>query len=402
MNRSPCPIQTGLLTSAYRPLIQADYAPARPRASSVPLLHSVPTGKSPDSAFSEALETKSRAKPPPFYSPLPVFKKVASTPNELLTQDKISNVELLSRSYNERRINDFTRPPRGGDLHTAVTALARARNVILCTGFNVAEGMPETDGPPGLAALGHALHVLGKTVTFVTDRINMPLVRAALQVLDPQVADQVTFDVMDEKDDDAIPRANQILDARQADLVLALELTGRNVDGKRLNMRGVNINEFNSAVDEVMNQANRRKLQTIGVGDGGNEAGMGGAEHVPTAMNGELMQSAIRARHQVFAWNSNLGGIAIAEILLAIGSRKDKSCTGEQLTGMISAVIALGAVDGVTRGRNLNEQVENHLGVTGKTEHTGVDGFDTTTHTVFLDMVKKITRNIPSSSERKI
>src|SRR5215470_17346221 len=65
----------------------------------------------------------------------------------------------------------------------AARALRRARRVLITTGFSVGPGLPETDGPPGAAALGRALRALGAQVIYITDAAALPPLQAALATL---------------------------------------------------------------------------------------------------------------------------------------------------------------------------------------------------------------------------
>src|SRR5439155_583376 len=87
---------------------------------------------------------------------------------------------LLALDPGGRGIAAFFQP--GGAL-AAARALARARSVLIVTGFIVAEGMPETDGPPGAAVLGRALRRLGAGVRYTTDAATLPTLAAALKAL---------------------------------------------------------------------------------------------------------------------------------------------------------------------------------------------------------------------------
>lgn len=69
---------------------------------------------------------------------------------------------------------------RGG-VEAAARVLHDRQNVMLITGFSVAAGMPETDGPPGTALLGRILRQSGKQVTYVVDEANAPVLRATLE-----------------------------------------------------------------------------------------------------------------------------------------------------------------------------------------------------------------------------
>jgi glutamate racemase len=339
---------------------------------------------------------------------------------------QFNNVENLLKSYPERNVGKFFNP---GGLEQGVHALAAAENVMLSTGFNVEEGMPETDGPPGLAALAHALILCGKTVTFVADSKNNELVRDCLAELDKGAAERCKFedfnvrpdaaDVPENAEDQTIDQATKLreaelkaekkaqdlLDQHKPDVFLSLELNGRGDSGYAKNMRGKVITGWNSMSDEVLNQANAKGVTTIAVGDGGNEAGMGGLHNIPNAMDGKPMQARTQAGIQVTSWNSNFGGEALAYGLLAsYGKLRDKEDgngnivagaghTPEQQTAMIQAVLNGGGVDGVTRGKVLNEKSLDSL---GRAVHTGVDGFTSTVHNGMLEVLRNISVSIPA------
>lgn len=317
----------------------------------------------------------------PVFRPRPIGLSCPAFACDVQSRRAIRNIDIACRCYNNRGVFDFDQPQHSGGLYEAVAVLEKAQHVWLSTGFNVAENMPETDGPAGLAALGFSLAACGKKVSFICDSLNLPLVLAALQVLDSQAGEPYTFVVMDEKDDLAPAFARKLFADAPCDACLALELTGRNIHGQRLNMRGVDITGFNAAVDEVMNQANALGIPTIAVGDGGNEAGTGGTANVPLATNGKDMAAAIAAQSQVYAWNSNLGGLALAEILLARQGKSAHAVTATQLTKMVAATMEKGAVDGCTRSNQPGQD-------------SFVDGFGFSTHETFLDMLKRLAQGI--------
>lgn len=292
-------------------------------------------------------------------------------------------LDRLMSSYDGRNLSMFF--VAGGVLNAA-KALESAKHVMLLTGFSVAANMPETDGPPGTAALGHALRELGKIVTYVTDPGNAAIMKAAVGALDSKAAQYgrlLTFDAS--HDGSAVGKANELLDKYKPDAVVAIELPSRAADGSRHNMRGVNIDPFNGPVDEILVQANKReRVTTVGVGDGGNEAGMGGLPGIPKALDGSEMAAKVPAQHPATSWNSNLGGEAIGAVMLARAGKLDKLHTPEQQAGVITATLAAGAVDGVTR-----KKIAGELSDDGKTT-SGVDGFSIQVHGAMLEMLKNI------------
>ncbi|MBB5390538.1 MULTISPECIES: glutamate cyclase domain-containing protein [unclassified Herbaspirillum] len=310
----------------------------------------------------------------------------ASSSGDDHAESKKSNLDALLQCYNNRDLGKFFHP---GGAEDAAKSLESAKKVMLLTGFNVAEGMPETDGPGGTAALAHALNELGTVVTFVTDRENRNVLKAALNVLNPKLAEYAKFKSLPIKSaSDISSIAGQLLRDEMPDSVVAIEVPSRNSDGVQRNMRGDDISSFNSSLDEILLQANKLKITTIGVGDGGNEAGMGGLHGIPKAIDGSEMKAAVPARYPVTAWNSNFGAEAIAAVLLARHGQLEKLHTPEQEVAMINAMLDAGAVDGITRSRIAGEP-----SVDGKA-HTGVDGFAPGVHHAMVTLLKSVVDNM--------
>ena len=272
-----------------------------------------------------------------------------------------------------------------GGVERGALAMNEAQTMAILTGFNVGQvkgsdgvprGLPETDGPVGAVEAGRAARLLGKDVVYVThDQANARLLRATLDAYgEPQGARIVIFDA--EHGPSARTDATALLREFGIDTVFAIELPGRTASGDYLNMRGESIKGFNRPLDEIVLAANdMHGVRTIAVGDGGNEAGMGPLRaDIPRALNGEEMASAVPADHVVTAWNSNLGGKALALEMLRLNDRLDLLPTMGQRENAIHAMLRAGAVDGVTRGSTAGEA----HGI----NRTGVDGFEPRVHEV--------------------
>lgn len=295
---------------------------------------------------------------------------------------KQSCLDAILKCYGNRGIGQFYHP---GGAEKAADSLVAAERVMLLTGFNVAEGMPETDGPGGTAALANALNELGKIVILVTDGTNRPVLEAALNVLNPELATFakfVRFSAVHETGVDS--EAKRLLERETPDAVVAIEVPARNSLGIRRNMRGENINAFNQPLDGLLLEARKANITTIGVGDGGNEAGMGSLIGIPKAADGSEMKSAVCAQYPVTAWNSNFGAEAVAAVLLAKHGQLEKLHTPQQEGAMIEAMLKAGAVDGVTR-----KSVAGAKSDKGDM-NTGVDGFSPNVHEAMIELLKNV------------
>lgn len=240
---------------------------------------------------------------------------------------------------------------RGGAT-AAAHALRRSRRVLLTTGFAVGPGLPETDGPPGTACLGRALRTLGAEVIYVTDAMAVPPLQAALKVLGEPAAVE-TFHVAHGAGGGPAARgaretARRLLAEHRPTHMVAIERPGRARDGEYRSARGRSLTEWNGALDELFLAAPAR-IVTVGVGDGGNEIGMG-AVRARVARAGGLfprIASVVKVKHLVVAGVSNWGAYGIVAELGRLAGRPLLH-TGEEEQAMVQACVDAGAVDGLT------------------------------------------------------
>ncbi len=274
---------------------------------------------------------------------------------------------LLALDPGGRGIGAFFQP--GGALRAAC-ALLEARTVLIVTGFIVADGMPETDGPPGAAVLGRALRGRGARVRYTSDPATLPSLTAALEALG-EPADVFAYP-------DAPDAAATVLARERPTHLVAIERPGRGRGGDYLNARGLSVKQWNRPLDEMFLLARRHgrgvrtgvseprasqtrpptsrsvqaPLATIAVGDGGNEIGMGRVR-ARLAREGRLMAriaSTVPVDHLVVAGVSNWGAYGIVAHLARLTGRPLLHTPADERR-LIEACVAAGAVDGITRRR---------------------------------------------------
>jgi hypothetical protein len=257
-----------------------------------------------------------------------------------------------------RNMTELFAAARGG-LMSAAAALAAVPGgrVGVITGFYVPGGTPpaaETDGPVGAALLVRALAEVGMSCRLLTDEACRSACRAALAGagLDAVPIDAAT---------PGVPPAAAIerWRAEGIALAIAIERCGRSTDGKPRNMRGEDIAADTAALDELFLAG---PWDTIAIGDGGNEIGMGAlpreliARHVA---HGERIACVTPARHLIVAGVSNWGAYALVAALAALREEwRDRllACLDERLDlAILAAAVARGpAVDGVSRRQTLS------------------------------------------------
>jgi D-glutamate cyclase len=98
--------------------------------------------------------------------------------------------------------------------------------------------------------------------------------------------------------------------------LLAVEAVGRATDGRYYSMRGRDITEHTLPVDaDYLTLDPNWGGTTIGIGDGGNEIGMGKIPHetvIKNIPNGDLIHCRVPTDHLIVAGVSNWGAYALA------------------------------------------------------------------------------------------
>jgi hypothetical protein len=167
--------------------------------------------------------------------------------------------------------------------------------VLIGTGWLTREWvsprLAENDGPPGAAAVARALWLARDVTPVVVAEDSIlsalaPVFRASgLSVLTLEEARRtklpggktaaVVLEGFPTDDAEAERAADRLLDDIQPTLCFATERASRAKSGVYHNARGVDISAGQARIDLLFEVAMLRGIPTIGVGDGGNEIGMG-------------------------------------------------------------------------------------------------------------------------------
>jgi hypothetical protein len=272
-----------------------------------------------------------------------------------------------------------------GQLHAAAEELAAsARRVGIVTGFFIPAADPpaaETDGPPGAIVLARALESLGIQTWLITDEPCAPALQAIVAAADFP-ADRVivfpvdcaaTFDQHTGLIPDglthliAIERVGpchtpESLAAQScADAPLLERFTAAvSADhcGCCHNMRGEIIDPCTAPL-HLLFENRRDGLKTIGIGDGGNEIGMGSLpwDDLCRRLSGPhaaWVPCRTATDWTIIAGTSNWGGSALAASTLLLRGGVDvlRPWDREHEERLLRAMVENGpAVDGVTRRR---------------------------------------------------
>ena len=232
------------------------------------------------------------------------------------------------------------------ELMRAASAFAPLRKLAVVSGFYVpAAGAPETDGPGGAAILARAFQREGRVCEIWTDA-------RCIEVL----AECAKAAGCAENTARIAPAS---LKERAPDGIIFVERLGRAADGRYYNFKKQDISEWTAPLDALADEAAGLGIHTIGIGDGGNEAGMGNFyDELCALLPGyAACLSVVRAEFALTADVSNWGAYALTEALSFVWGVRRGIEPGEE-TKMLEAAARAGAADGIS----------------GKCE-TSVDGF---------------------------
>jgi hypothetical protein len=232
----------------------------------------------------------------------------------------------------------------------AVDLLRDAGHIAVISGFFVPQASsPETDGPGGSLVLARALLRAGKNIRVWTDSLCLGAFRACADVLGfPQNLVE-----------DATARN---FDPSGTDLFVYVERLGRALDGKYYNMRGEDISSWTAPFDTFAVNGAR----SIGIGDGGNEVGMGNFTAALSRLMPDYANCLCVVKTDVClpVDVSNWGAYALVSALSSTyGEWLGQSCEEEE--AVLRALARAGVVDGITKknetsvdGMPLEKQLE--------------------------------------------
>jgi hypothetical protein len=205
-----------------------------------------------------------------------------------------------------------------GDFQAACQLLAAdpAPSLGMVTGFFIPTGTPpaaETDGPLGAVFLARALYHLARPSAIDSERHPARAIAAGLAaagVLDNALG--VNLADNGEEPDSVFIESEAFEPGPM--LLLAIERVGPAADGGLYTMRGCDVSRETLPLHVPFAQRDRA-WATIGIGDGGNEIGMGKIPHETIAKNipnGDLIHCRVPTDHLIVAGVSNWGAYALA------------------------------------------------------------------------------------------
>ncbi|WP_215396108.1 DUF4392 domain-containing protein [Rheinheimera oceanensis] len=227
---------------------------------------------------------------------------------------------------------------RPGYILRAARLINQCRGTVLIgTGFPVLDTF-ETDGPVGAIALYQLLMQLGAKPVIVCGDPLYSALKADYQCY------QITVNQYE-----ALPAiASEALAALQPQLVISIERPGFNALQRYANMRGEDISSRCASFDYFLTQA---ACPTIGIGDGGNEIGMGNLYQQVSALN--ITPAVTECDELIVADVSNWAAWGLAAMVSLL--RNENLLASANPLEILQYLSAKGSVDGVTRLNTLTE-----------------------------------------------
>lgn len=216
---------------------------------------------------------------------------------------------------------------------------AHSGPALIATGFYIPGARaPETDGPPGAIALGRALKALGTEVCYISDTYTAPLLTGRII----GTADVIDFPIAGHEASRRF--AQKTLHALDPSLIISIERCGLSTEGKYLSMAGKDITDHTAKIDYLFHG----HPHTLGIGDGGNEIGMGNlSKHIPSVATLPDHPAATTVTKLLIASISNWGGyglVAAISELLKVNLLPSVQWEKEVITHLVDR----GAVDGIS------------------------------------------------------
>lgn len=148
-----------------------------------------------------------------------------------------------------------------GDLFSTIQILKKAKKIAIVTGYLIDTVQSiETDGPLAALILAEFFQKCKKNCTILTDENCFLQLKLAFELVDsPSKVKLLTKDELQQK----------------YDVIILIERIGCSEDGNCYSIRGQRVTVENQLVYQMIQNARHLQIPTIGVGDGGNEIGMG-------------------------------------------------------------------------------------------------------------------------------
>jgi hypothetical protein len=303
-----------------------------------------------------------------------IFTGIAENIDRLITVDLPFRAVSLKLYQNARSKSDA--PLTFLAAKRLLSSIGPERVVLIATGWpdrpHINPEIAETDGPPGAASLGMSLHKAQKIVPVflienqLVEAMSFVATAAGFKILSAEEALCATqsraplhaASVLGFPTDliEAEKVSDYLLDSLPVGAIIVIEKGGVNEKGVIHTSRGDDTTTHMAKIDVLVRKASKKGMLTIGVGDGGNEIGMGviaeelrswlpygkkcrcgcGAGIVPVTKTDLLVPAAV----------SNWGAYGVAAMVALMVGRREIFHSPEIEKRILESCIRAGLIDG--------------------------------------------------------
>lgn len=286
---------------------------------------------------------------------------------------------LISRDFTARGIShelyEAARKQTGSPLTMTAAQLLQRKikpgdRVLIFTGWPsrswLIKGLTETDGPVGAAVLARALEQgLGAIPIIVMEQSLIPFGEVALRAAGlivsnlevamkskpgPPSASVGTVVAFPTDWEEGKHAANLFLNTVQPTAMISIELPGANREGLYHNVTAREVpSDLVIKADLLFREARKRGILTIGIGDGGNELGMGNIKEAVAEylVNGDKIAPVTEVDVLIVSSISNWGASGLAAAVLSLAGKPD-ILNEIDLIRITDRLADAGAIDGLT------------------------------------------------------
>lgn len=212
-----------------------------------------------------------------------VLDRLLSVP--IYTGSSLTARPVLLELYQGAR-DKFKEPLTYLAVNEILNRVNKGDTVLIVTGFVIPPWFrPEHDGPAGAVTLARALDLaLDATPVIIAEKVLTDRMPPLCQACGFKVADyseakqyprRIALDSLPVSDDAAKRKAKRVLDEMNPSLIITIEKASPNEKGVYHSGVGYDISAIEGKVSYLIEEAKKRQIFTIGIGDGGNEVGMG-------------------------------------------------------------------------------------------------------------------------------
>ena len=205
--------------------------------------------------------------------------------------------------------------------------------IIISTGFfEIIPKTIETDGPPGAFSIGNAITELGGEVIYLIESHTKDFIGK----------EQKTIVFPNTTKEESVGFAKKIIKDYKPSALISIERCGITENDRYLNISRQDISNYNAYIDVLFDLHNN----TIGIGDGGNEIGMGYVRKgVSESQTLVTYPAAPTVKELIISSVSNWGGYGLLAAL-SIQTNKNLLPSLEEDSSIIIKIVDMGAVDG--------------------------------------------------------